>query len=191
MLREDSNFATFAASYGWGISMEVQGYYGLTSTPYIARLWTDPDAPEYESEQPYITRTNILQAKITKSASSGSTFQPVNPSADGSTSFTVRFTVSGVTITIPVTTSSTQINPDGFGNPHEVTYTWTLRHAYVYEEGSDSEGILAEHVYWLGSAVPNQYGYYESNVSGRLWYEVVGAWREYFDYSTSLGIWYN
>ncbi|MCL6448523.1 MAG: hypothetical protein K6U04_10295 [Armatimonadetes bacterium] len=138
-----------------------------------------------------IIRINVYEAYMQKSASSGSTFQPVNPSADGSTSFTVAFTVSGQKISIPVRTSTTEINPDGFGNPHEVTYTWMLKDAYAYEKGNDDEGILSEHVYHLGNAEKNEYGYYESSVYGRLWYDVVGNYREYFDYDASMNIWYN
>lgn len=191
-LADSSNFDYFGGVYAWGIDMEAQGYrYQTGSTPYIVRVWTDPNAPKTDSQQSSITRINVYKAYIKKSASSGSSFQPVNPSADGSTSFTVRFTVAGKTISIPVSTSSTQITPDGFGNPHEVTYTWALKDAYAYQEGNDSEGILAEHVYWLGNASKNQYGYYESSVNGRLWYDVVGNYREYFDYGTSMNIWYN
>jgi hypothetical protein len=189
----DSNFDYLGGVFSWGIGIEAQGYrYQANSTPYIARLYTDTDAPRNDSSQPNaITRINILKARINKRASTGSTFQPVNPSSDNVTSFTVRFTVGGVNLTIPVRTSTTQITPDGFGNPHETIHTWTLKSASVYEYGNNNEGILNEHVYWIGNAQKNAYGYYESWIDGRLWYEVVGNYREYFDYGTTLSIWYN
>ncbi|MHB1407126.1 MAG: hypothetical protein ACYCV0_16250 [Desulfitobacteriaceae bacterium] len=193
-LADSSGYDYFGGIYGWGFSMEAQGYrYQPSSTPYVVRLWTDADAPRNDAVQPYstITRVNILQAQITKRASTGSTFQPVNPNADGKTSFTVPFTVKGYKIPIPVSTSTTSIDPDGFGNPSNVVYTWNFKDAYTYGSGNDSEGILAEHVYWLGNVQKNPYGYYESWVDGRIWYEVVGNYREYFNYGSTLSVWYN
>lgn len=193
-LLADSGFDYFGGVSGWGISMEAQGYrYQTGSTPYIARIWTNADAPKNDAVQPIsvITRVNILKADVAKNASNGSSFQPVNPNSDGKTSFTVPFTVNGYKIPIPVTTSSTSITPDGFGNPADVLYQWNLKDAYTYRSGNDSEGILAEHVYWLGNAQKNSYGYYESSVSGRIWYEVVGNYREYFNYGSTLSVWYN
>jgi hypothetical protein len=175
----DSGFVSFGSVLSYGIKIQTIGYQNNgNSTPHITRLWTRDISNS--SSQPYITRINIMQARMIKSAATGSTYQPVNPNSSSQTNFNVPFIIDGNLLFIPVKVSSTSLSPSGFGNPHTVTYSWTLKNANTYYETNNSEGILSEHLLIANSQSPVGH-----NVNGRIWYEIVGAWREYFDFGTT------
>lgn len=176
-------FVSFGTRDVAGLKMQTIGYQNNgNNTPHITRLWTK-DISSFSS-QPLasILKIIVTQARVRKDGVTGSCFNPVNPLTSSQTTFNVQFLVKGVLITIPVRVSSISINPSGYGNPHTVTYYWSqlfARKASTYYVGKDSEGILVEHNFTVNNPSPTAW----HKATGTIWYEVVGNYREYFNFT--------
>ncbi len=178
-------YVQFGYRNNLGVRMQTIGFQNNGSqTDHITRLWTK-DITSLSSQPPgTITKIIITKATIKKESipNPGTDFKPEKPNSNTTQSLSFSIPYGDWAIPISLVFSSCTVSSEFLTNPHTVTYKWNriinkAASAYYYTTGS--QGILAYHTFRVRTGGPTA----SHTVTGRIWYEVIGNWREYFNFT--------